>query len=150
MSRARKPTAIKALQGTLQPCRTPKNEPKPQADISTIAAPSHLNESSREIWTFAVEQMPKGVITTCDVAILARWASLYDQFAKLSQLLEEQGLLQVDEKGQTKVNPLHHAIIKTSAELRAIETQLGFTPASRAKVSAVTNDEEETNAFLTL
>lgn len=150
MSRARKPTAIKALQGTLQPCRTPKNEPKPQADISTIAAPSHLNESSRDIWNFAVEQMPKGVITTCDVAILARWASLYDQFAKLSQLLDEQGLLQVDEKGQTKVNPLHHAIIKTSAELRAIETQLGFTPASRSKVSAVTNDEEETNAFLTL
>ena len=40
MARPRKPTAIKKLQGTLQPCRTNLNEPKPQTDIKVVLAPS--------------------------------------------------------------------------------------------------------------
>lgn len=150
MARPRKPTAIKELQGTLQPCRTPKNEPKPQADISTIVPPKHLNEATKKIWLFAVEQMPKGVITTCDIAIFERWAVLYEQFIKISTALNEQGLIQIDENGIMRVNPLQHCVIKVSAELRAIESQLGFTPASRSKVSAVTQDEQNTNEFLNL
>lgn len=94
--------------------------------------------------------MPKGVITTCDIAIFERWAVLYEQFIKLSTALNEQGLIQIDENGVMRVNPLQNCVIKVSAELRAIESQLGFTPASRSKVSAVTQDEQNTNEFLNL
>lgn len=150
MVRPRKPTAIKELQGTIRPCRVNGDEPKPQNDISTILPPKHLNEKAREIWNFAVEQMPKGIVTTCDIAIFERWVVLYDQFIRLSEVLNEQGLIQIDDAGVIRVNPIQSVVIKVSAELRGIESQLGFTPASRSKVSAISNDNENTNPFMEL
>ena len=151
MARPRKPTAVKKLQGTLQPCRTNFNEPVINCDIKTIEAPMWLNTVARQNWEFAVAQMPEGMLTTLDFSVFAMWADTLSKILELEAVIQHEGLLVIDEKKGTRVvNP----VVKTQNELKSILkqyiTELGFTPASRSKVSIKKKTEESTNGFIDL
>lgn len=147
---ARKPRKIHELQGTLQPCRTNKNEPIPQQDIIKMQIPSDLTQGAKDLWQFAVEAMPRDLVTTLDAGVFTRWCMLFDNYMVLSKSLNDMGVLVYDEDGNAKLNPIQNTLIKLSAELRGIELQLGFTPAARTKVSTTTSKEEDKNSFLDL
>lgn len=147
MARPRKPTAVKRLQGTLQPCRTNKNEPIPQTDLKTLVAPDYLCESAKEIWTFAVDQAPEGMLSSLDLAIFTQWVVCFDSFIKLNNRLNETGV--IDENG--KVSDVLHHVTKTAAILCRLENELGFTPASRSKVASYRQTDKGTeNKFADL
>ena len=132
--RPRKSTALKKLQGTLQKCRTNTAEPRPAHELKNTLPPDYMTESAKQIWTFALDQAPEGMLTTLDFAVFSRWVVLYDQFMILSSAIKREGTIQENEDGTLAVNPMLRAINQTAATLRALETELGFTPASRSKV----------------
>lgn len=132
--RPRKPTALKKLQGTLQKCRTNPAEPRPAHELKNTLPPDYMTESAKQIWTFALDQAPEGMLTTLDFAVFSRWVVLYDQFMILSSAIKREGTIQENEDGTLAVNPMLRALNQTAATLRALETELGFTPASRSKV----------------
>ncbi len=147
MARPRKPTNVKRLQGTLQKCRTNVNEPIPQTDLKTMVAPAYLCDSAKDIWTFAVDQVPDGMLSTVDLAIFTQWVVCFDSFIKLNNAMNESGVV-IDDGGTVKVNDLLHHITKTAAILCRLENELGFTPASRSKVSSYRkNDSGTENRF---
>lgn len=145
--RPRKPTAVKKLQGTLQKCRTNELEPQPQIDLKSVLAPEYLTDSAKEIWTFALMQAPEGMLSTLDFSIFAEWVVLFDQFVKLSAGLKEQGTFTVDGEGNQQVNGVIHHITKVATLLRGLENELGFTPASRSKVSSFKTSSTKKNKF---
>lgn len=157
MARPRKPTAIKKLQGTLQPCRTNKDEPVISIDIKQIEPPEYLDDKAKDIWRFAVEQCPEGMLTSIDFSILAQWADTVAKIIVCEKVLQREGMFIVkepswDKEGTPIAHP--HPMLKTQNELKfilkSILTELGFTPASRSKVSCVKKTDENRNGFLDL
>ena len=146
--RPRKPTAVKKLQGTLQKCRTNALEPQPQFDLKQFSEPpEYLTDSAKDIWTFALQQAPEGMLSSLDYSIFSEWVILYDQFIKLSEGLKAQGTFVRDADGNQTVNNIINSITKTATILRGIENELGFTPASRSKVSSFKTSSEKKNKF---
>lgn len=148
MARPRKPTNIKRLQGTLQKCRTNPLEPVPNTPIDRFESPEFFTDTQREIWTFAISQMPSGMLTGLDFGIFSRWCILYDQFVTLTKCVNENGAIIYDEDGNPCPNPVINTLNKLAISLRGIETELGFTPASRSKVSVGSKENTNTNKFL--
>lgn len=145
--RPRKPTALKKLQGTLQKCRTNPDEPIPQIDLKSIVAPDYLTDSAKEIWTFALQAAPEGMLSSLDFGIFVQWVVCFDQFIQLSACIKEQGTFTKDGDGNIKVSDILHHITKTAAILRGLENELGFTPASRSKVVSFGKKNEKKNKF---
>lgn len=150
MARPRKPTVVKKLQGTLQPCRTNANEPVPQTPLARIAPPEHLSEIAKKAWVFALSQAPEELLTSLDFAVFEQWTVLYSQLVEIQKRLNQEGLFVVDElTGATKPNPLIRFEVMLQDTLRKYMTEMGFTPASRSKIS-VSKKTETKNEFLEL
>lgn len=148
--RPRKPTAVKRLQGTLQPCRTNKNEPIPQTALSKIVPPDFLSEKAKSLWTFAVEQAPEAMLTSLDFSVFANWADTMAKIIDCEETLKKEGHFIQDEKtGLSKPHPVAKYQNELKHLLRQYLTELGFTPASRSKVNMSTKPKDE-NEFLNL
>lgn len=138
------PTAIKELKGTLRPCRVKKNEPKPQGELIATKPPKTLSKRGQELWQYALEQMPPHVITAVDGALFERWCTLQDQFLDVAKVVQSGNLL--DENGN--MSGALRAELQLNSSIITIEKELGFTPASRTKISAnVSSDGGSDNVF---
>jgi len=144
-----KSTAIKKLQGTYEACKTNQSEPVVAADISQIAPPELLNKNAREIWKFAISQMPKGMISALDFSIFMRWCSLVDQYHSTVRNIDKNGVMIVDDADREIVNPAIAIELKLNASIKDLEKELGFTPVSRTKVISH-EPEANSNPFLEL
>ena len=138
------PTAIKELKGTLRPCRVKKNEPKPQGELIATKPPKTLSKRGQELWQYALEQMPPHVITAVDGALFERWCTLQDQFLDVAKVVQSGNLL--DENGN--MSGALRAELQLNSSIITIEKELGFTPASRTKISAnISSDGGSDNVF---
>ena len=138
------PTAIKELKGTLRPCRVKKNEPKPQGELIATKPPKTLSKRGQELWQYALEQMPPHVITAVDGALFERWCTLQDQFLDIAKVVQSGNLL--DENGA--MSGALRAELQLNSAIITIEKELGFTPASRTKISAnISSDGGSDNVF---
>ena len=138
------PTAIKAMKGTLRPCRVKKNEPKPQGELIATKPPKTLSKRGQELWQYALEQMPPHVITAVDGALFERWCTLQDQFLDVAKVVQSGNLL--DENGS--MSGALRAELQLNSSILTIEKELGFTPASRTKISAnISSDGGSNNVF---
>lgn len=138
------PTAIKAMKGTLRPCRVKKNEPRPQGELIATKPPKTLSKRGQELWQYALEQMPPHVITAVDGALFERWCTLQDQFLDVAKVVQSGNLL--DENGS--MSGALRAELQLNSSIITIEKELGFTPASRTKISAnISSDGGSDNVF---
>lgn len=138
------PTAIKELKGTLRPCRVKKNEPRPQGELIATKPPKTLSKRGQELWKYALEQMPPHVITAVDGALFERWCTLQDQFLDVAKVVQAGNLL--DDNGG--MSGALRAELKLNSSILTIEKELGFTPASRTKISAnISSDGGSDNVF---
>lgn len=138
------PTAIKELKGTLRPCRVKKNEPKPQGELIATKPPKTLSKRGQELWKYALEQMPQHVITAVDASLFERWCTLQDQFLDVAKVVQAGNLL--DENGG--MSGALRAELQLNSSILTIEKELGFTPASRTKISAnISSDGGSDNVF---
>lgn len=138
------PTAIKEIKGTLRPCRVKKNEPKPQGELIATKPPKTLSKRGQELWQYALEQMPPHVITAVDGALFERWCTLQDQFLDVAKVVQSGNLL--DENGN--MSGALRAELQLNSSIITIEKELGFTPASRTKISAnISSDGGSNNVF---
>lgn len=150
MARPRKPTAIKKLQGTLQKCRTNFNEPVPDTFLQQIEPPSYLSQVAQEMWKFAVAQAPKEMLTSLDFAVLATWADTQAKIIECEEEIQRYGLFVEDEKtGRRMANKALAQQNELKSLLLRYLAELGFTPASRSKVS-IKKKEDPKNGFVDL
>ena len=132
------------MKGTLRPCRVKKNEPKPQGELIATKPPKTLSKRGQELWQYALEQMPPHVITAVDGALFERWCTLQDQFLDVAKVVQSGNLL--DENGN--MSGALRAELQLNSSIITIEKELGFTPASRTKISAnISSDGGSDNVF---
>ncbi len=138
---------MKAAQGTLQPCRRHRQIDMTAATLTT-EPPVGLNKDARAAWQLAVECAPEGVLTALDAGVLERWARNYALYRKLAKLVDKGGVVfMVDGEPTEKLSPTFNALIKVQQILAKCETELGFTPGSRARVSVRKKEDDSGNEF---
>lgn len=138
---------MKAAQGTLQPCRRHRQIDMTAATLTT-EPPVGLNKDARAAWQLAVECAPEGVLTALDAGVLERWARNYELYRKLAKLVDKGGVVfMVDGEPTEKLSPTFNALIKVQQILAKCETELGFTPGSRARVSVRKKEDDSGNEF---
>ena len=149
MPAIRKSNAEKRAAGTLQQCRRSPDIPVSGASLTDVP-PVGLTKDARTAWKTAIACAPKGVLTALDFTVLERWARNYALYRKASKEIEHQGLtVTVTKPDGTEYqveNPLCKTLFKLQAAIVLCEKELGFTPASRARVK-IDADEEKVNDF---
>jgi P27 family predicted phage terminase small subunit len=150
MARPRKPTHLKIVAGTAQPCRTNKAEPKPERQRPS--PPAHLSDRAKVAWGAVSVMLDRmGILTEADSLALeslcCAYADLVDARTSLKSAvshgddeLAAAGALTYVTVG--KAGPM----IRSRPELALIAdadrrvamwlAKFGLTPADRSRVSA--------------
>lgn len=136
--RPRKPTKLKEVQGTLQPCRTNKKEPVVKKEIG--APPSFLSPEQVDTWNYYIENVPKGMLKILDQATLANYVVAEDMWRQSVLAVRETGLVITTPNGVMMPSPHSTELKKYSLIMLRLATELGFTPSSRSKIVM---DEEQ-------
>lgn len=152
MGRPRKPTELKKLQGTAQPCRLNPDEPTPEIGMPDV--PKGLAGDALEIYAElggALQRMR--VLTTEDGRALEGAARAIADRQEAQAKVDELGVLLIEEQADKEGNVYGHkykanpaVAARNDADRRLLNwlSQLGMTPATRSKVSVVKGPKKET------
>jgi P27 family predicted phage terminase small subunit len=148
---ARKPTELKRQQGTLQPCRTNFDEPKPRLGIPET--PDHLPERSKAVYPRVAKMLfEMGVLAPYHGMALAGLCQAYCDWAEAVEFLEERGstvytVTRVSPDGTAfeDFKPYPQVAMRNDADkrMRAWMQSFGMTPADQAKISVLDKKEED-------
>lgn len=148
MARPRKPTEIKELAGTLQPCRTNPDEPTGTRGWPPL--PTFLSERAAEIFAetcCAMESMGTLAVEWGDV--IAAYAASQEEVEIYSAALVDHGRIYTTttQTGDTMYRPRPENALRSDAMKRAqaLRAELGLGPASKSRVSA--GKKHEANPF---
>jgi P27 family predicted phage terminase small subunit len=124
----------------------------PPNDIKAMAPPDYLTDSAKGIWVFALSQAPEGMLSTLDFGVFSQWVVVYDQFLTITAGIKRDGTLQETADGELIPSPLLAKLQSTVNLLRGLQSDLGFTPASRSRVVSFTakTGDKKSNAFTDL
>ena len=144
--RPKKPTSIKAIQGTLRPDRANKNEPKLDAQIPTT--PSWLSPIAKNAFKEIAELLVDiRVITKADKKALEIMCDAYSEYRELRKVVIEHGpTFETTGVGGDTVIRARPEVAMSSDAWKRFNSQLqqfGLTPASRAKVNAMEKEPEQ-------
>ncbi|MEW6132079.1 MAG: P27 family phage terminase small subunit [Pseudomonadota bacterium] len=134
--RKKTPTLLKIISGR-PASELPQHEPKVEGDIG--AAPEWFSPSQREAWDYAVQHAPAGLLKSLDESILTAWTLAFDAMRQASEKIKTA----VD---NDEFRALSRVLAQQSGILVRTSSELGFSPASRARV-AVAPVEREKNPF---
>jgi len=150
MARPRKPATLK--QG--------KSETKAQLEVRAAAeemligntdllqeAPEHLDDLGRAYYMFLITELEiSGILSNLDIPLLEQTADSLSKMRQADKILNAEGLLiyNVDRYGQDQIK--EHPAVGTKqkylTQFRALSTQLGLSPASRAQLAGMQIDQK--------
>jgi P27 family predicted phage terminase small subunit len=130
------------LRGTYRPSRHDKRAAATvtPGELSSVA-PSWMSETQREIWKFAVETAPAGLVKPLDAQVLVTWVIAADQHqvAAQQQNAADRGsrwpLLTPNQERLT-VSLYVKIMDQAGARMLRAASELGFSPTSRPELSA--------------
>ena len=139
-----KPTVLKALGGTLQPSRTNAHEPTPAVFLPT--PPAWLSDKARQYWgEVGAVLLDMKLCTVADGPALQLLTETLAEWAEARQAVHRKGLTYetTTATGDLMCRPNPEVTIAADAMRRALRmlSELGLTPASRGKVSALGGNE---------
>lgn len=150
MVRPRKPASLK--QG--------KSETKAQLDIRAEAekrlmgndnllqeVPDYLDELAQAYYKFLVTELEiSNILSNLDIPLIEQTADCLSKMRQADDIINAEGIIinQVDRYGneQTKEHPAVGTKQKYLNQFRALSTQLGLSPASRAQLAGMQNDKK--------
>lgn len=151
MARPRKPASLK--QG--------KSESKAQLLIRAEAEqslmgsadllqeiPDHLDELAQDYYRFLVTELEiSDILSNLDIPLLEQTADCLSKMRQADAIINEEGLIleQLDRYGnsQIKEHPAVSIKQKYLNQFRALSTQLGLSPASRAQLAGMKIEKKE-------
>ncbi|WP_297476490.1 phage terminase small subunit P27 family [Ferrovum sp.] len=142
------PVAVKKIKGTLQKCRINLREPRPSGLLGD--PPAYMTETAQEAWRYAVSNAPAGLLFPLDAAVLERWANCAGMYREVLAKINQSGIggmLIKTPSGVLRRSPLMDVIRDLAMEMKGYESEMGFTPASRGRMSVVPGAVEEHNPW---
>lgn len=140
----RKPQALKQLNGTLQPCRTNYNIPK-VGELTDISPPTDivLTEGGRKIWmSLSADLTRAGILKISDVQSFAIYCNEFDKYLTLSRFVNENGLVEYNNKGDSKMRPEANMIYKSLTIILQYQSRFGLTPVDRERLTIPKDNED--------
>ena len=127
-----KPTALKKLQGN--PGKRPLNKKEPQPRIvSLLDPPGWLGQHGKEEWVRVVRDLPKGMVTVLDRAVLENYCAAYDEWRTCLTMIKKYGRTQ-ENNGRRFNSPYVSQCQRARLDLNRFAAELGFTPSARSRV----------------
>jgi P27 family predicted phage terminase small subunit len=129
-----KPTHLKLLEGNPGQRRLNENEPKPAGDLRE--PPEWFNDEQRRSWSYAIAHAPAGLLKRLDRGILVVWVTAECLHAAAAQKVTAFGMLAKSyATGAPIPNPYLTIAAKQAQTMIKAAAELGFTPASRSRIS---------------
>lgn len=131
-----KPTALKVIAGTDQPCRVRNDEPKPPAD--RIKKPTGMSKKAVKYWN-QIEPMLKEckVLTNIDHVALAMLCTAIAEMFEIQKQLDATGVMMKGRGGIPVMSPLFRAARAKQADVHRMLVEFGMTPSSRTRIGTV-------------
>lgn len=131
---ARKPTALRVIEGNCGKRPLPKDEPQPSSDYTPC--PIWLKGKARQEWKrIAPELRRMGLLTIVDRVALTAYCQTYARWLEAEEAVEKKGMTFVTEKGYIQQRPEVGVAQKSLLLIKAFATEFGLTPASRTRIS---------------
>ncbi len=150
-----KPTNLKVIHGTAQPCRMNPREPKPEK-LASPKPPRTLSTEARKHWRRITRDLEScGVLTNMDQDALSVYCELYAQWVEAGDMVRKKGMVIADpryadrktEKGKAMVvpvlSPYFRASLKLSDQMKQMLVEFGMTPSSRTRVQTGRDHAED-------
>ncbi len=127
------PTHLKILRGNPGHRKLNLNEPKPHGDLKD--APEHFDPELREVWNYAIENAPAGLLKRIDSSVLETWCAAHVLHRRAVAEVRKFGVLVKAPKTGVPVQSPYLPVANKQAliMLKAID-HLGFSPASRTRI----------------
>lgn len=139
-----KPTQLKDLHGSQEP-RNP-NEPIPETVIEIVPPPEHFDEDMRQIWRFALEHAPPGMLKAIDAAVLEVWCVAHALHRKAVRAQQRYALVIPAPVTKYPIQAPYLAIINRQAlVMMRAAAELGFSPTARPRVGNTVSGGDELN-----
>jgi len=144
--RPNKPTILKKLGGTAQPCRT--NELEPVPDVALPLAPEWLSDEAKAYWQqIGAVLLSMKVVTVADGPAMMLLCDTLAEWAEAREFVRLNGMTYETETkmGDSMHRAYPQVAMASDAWRRSMSmlVQFGLTPASRSKVSALGTDDEK-------
>lgn len=157
------PTLLKLVSGTQRKHRLNPDEPQPVGDL--LVPPPDLAAEEREIWCYAIENAPKGLLRLLDLKLFLGWVLAAAEVDLAEKMLREHGR-EVKKGGDQRItiNPDGTQVktvrsvtmvlsnwvkIRREAFQRMMKatSELGFSPTSRSRITLAGGGSKEANRF---
>ncbi len=136
-----KPTALRRAEGNLG--KRAYNHDEPQPPEGMPGCPDHLNGIAREEWDRLAEVLCRmGVLTPIDRAALAAYCRCYGRWVEAEEKLQVTPTLLKTATGYVQQSPWLSIANKHLELMGRYMTELGLTPASRSRLSALAGTGE--------
>jgi len=132
----RKPTKLKIVEGNRGKRKLDLSaEPQPDP-VSDLTAPETLSGIAKAEWQRTAKHLHKiGLLSCIDRQALEAYCRIYEMWQQAQSNLAQEGLTVVNEKGESRPNPLARVILMCLSEMRRYMGEFGMTPSSRAKIT---------------
>jgi len=131
------PTALKELRGNPGKRALPKNEPA--ALGRPTDPPDWLDPVAQEAWRFAIANAPVGVLGRIDVGVLGIWCTAYSlhraAYAEITKRGRAALVYRAPQADVLLINPYVSVMNKQAQIMLKAASELGFTPASRPRLT---------------
>lgn len=137
-----KPSALRALEGNPGKRPLPKNEPAFSGKMPSC--PKHIDQVGNKEWRRILKILLKArVVTAADMSIIAAYADSYSRWVEASIFVKKDGLVVSAPSGYPVQNPYLNIINKSLDQMKAFAVELGLTPSSRTRISALVAEVKE-------
>ena len=130
--------------------RRKENEKALKVAKDKLKPPSWLGKIAKKEFKYIVDETKSiELLTNLDVHTLALYSNVYEQYVICNQRLLEDGIIVEANKASETVTAAHPLFVKQAQlfdQLRKMQTDLGLSPSSRAKLalhSALTPDKSK-------
>jgi P27 family predicted phage terminase small subunit len=134
-----KPTHLHLIEGTTHVTRHRgrAREPKPVGEL--VDPPGWMSASQKDVWRYALEHAPCGLLKKLDGSALTVWVIACDLHRQASEQLANLGaaglLYKTPANGTLIQSPLVGMVNRQAQIMLKAASELGFSPASRGRVS---------------
>lgn len=151
MARPRKPASLKQgnseTKAQLQVRAEQEQRLQGHNDLVNII-PEHLDPMAQDYYEFLITELEiSDILSNLDIPLLEQTADCLSKMRQADAIINVEGIIitQVDRYGneQTKEHPAVGTKQKYLNQFRALSTQLGLSPASRAQLAGMKIDKQE-------
>lgn len=158
------PTLLKIVSNTQRKHRANPDEPQPAGDL--LAPPAQFTEAQKELWRYALDNAPKGLLRRLDRNLFAGWVVATIDLEEADAALQAEGKV-VKKGGDQRItvnadgsqvktvrsasmvqNPWVRVRRDAFDRMMKATSELGFSPTSRSRITlAGAGSTKQTNRF---